>query len=146
MLILSIFGISAAHIIPLTQARTHRKYALKLQLRNFSTILQTLHPPNFPTPALTWNSSKHRRQVSSAISMATGKMGSYIVILPIRRFGRLCFSLWIPECNAQIKVNRNKCKCSQSLDKIQFWSQKTILLYAVIFLNCYSCMITVCYL
>jgi len=61
------------------------------------------------------------RQVSFAISIATGKMGSYIVILPIRRFGKLSFRLWIPEWNAQIKINTNKGKCSQNLTCTQLW-------------------------
>lgn len=79
-----------------THAQSHSTLNCSFQ------ILQTCklshhHPSKFYIPALTWNSSKHMRQVSSAISIATGKMGSYIVILPILRFGRLCFSLWIPE-------------------------------------------------
>lgn len=103
---------------PFTHAQTHTTHSECAF--NIFQFFKTLHPLNFPTLALTWNSSKHMRQVSFAISMATGKMGSYTVILPIRRFGRLSFSLWIPEWNAQIKINTNKGKCSQNLNENQF--------------------------
>lgn len=47
------YYISAAYIIPFTHAlRNTQQICIKLHLRNFLTILQTLHPPNFPTPAL----------------------------------------------------------------------------------------------
>lgn len=104
---------------PFTHAQTHTTHS-ECELTSFNNFSKLFGPLNFPTLALTWNSSKHMRQVSFAISMATGKMGSYTVILPIRRFGRLSFSLWIPEWNAQIKINAHKGKCSQNWNENLF--------------------------